>query len=155
MKQSGYRRVVAGLDSTGRSAIVADDLVDGVALGSVTIAQMWIGALASGADEAVALAGSTVPFRFEQFAEPAYAFMVADYAPGLGRDDPGMHRTDTVDHFHVIAGEVVLVLETGGVTLRAGDSGICRGVIHGWRNDSDSPVRLVTFVLPAAGESGR
>ena len=75
--------------------------------------------------------------------------MLADYPPGLGRDDPGMHFTNTADHFHVISGEVVLVLEAEEVTLRAGDSGVCRGVMHGWRNDGAASARMVTFVLPA------
>jgi uncharacterized cupin superfamily protein len=76
--------------------------------------------------------------------------MIAEYEPGQGRDDPHMHFTNTADHFYVIEGEVVLVLETGDVTLKAGDIGICRGVMHGWRNDGDKLARLVTFVLPAA-----
>ena len=44
---------------------------------------------------------------------------------------------------------MVLVLEAGDVVLKAGDVGICRGAMHGWRNDSDRLARLVTFVLPA------
>jgi quercetin dioxygenase-like cupin family protein len=113
------------------------------------LANVWTGRLGP-ADNAAPLAEGLAPFRIEQLAEPVYAMMVVEYAPGLGRDDPGMHFTNTADHFYVIEGEVVLVLESGDVVLRAGDIGVCRGVMHGWRNDSDRPARLVTFVLPAA-----
>ncbi|MFC0205605.1 cupin domain-containing protein [Novosphingobium soli] len=150
MAQAQYRRVVAGLGQDGRSCVVSDDAVDALALGNIAIAQVWSGACEARVDSAAPLAASTGPFRFEQLAEPRYAFMVADYAPGLGREDPGLHFTDTTDHFHVVAGEVVLVLEADEVVLRAGDSGVCRGVVHGWRNDAHAPARVVTFVLPAS-----
>jgi quercetin dioxygenase-like cupin family protein len=143
------RRVVAGLDANGRSCVVSDAPVD--VPDSPTgpgVANVWTGRLAA-ADNAAPLAEGLAHFRIEQLAEPVYAMMVAEYAPGLGRDNPHMHFTNTADHFYVIEGEVVLVLESGDVTLRAGDIGICRGVMHGWRNDSDSIARLVTFVLPA------
>jgi hypothetical protein len=41
------------------------------------------------------------------------------------------------------------VLESGEVTLRAGDLGVCRGAMHGWRNDSGAIARMLTFMLPA------
>jgi quercetin dioxygenase-like cupin family protein len=144
------RRVVAGLDASGKSCVVSDGPVD-VAAGppGLGVANVWTGKAAA-VDNAAPLAEGLAPFRLEQLAEPVYAMMVAEYAPGLGRDDPHMHFTNTADHFYVIEGEVVLVLETGDVPMQAGDIGICRGVMHGWRNDSDKTARLVTFVLPAA-----
>lgn len=149
MSMTAPRRIVAGLDANGKSCVVSDGAVD--VSGSppgLGVANVWTGKLVE-ADNAAPLAEGLAPFRIEQLAEPVYAMMVAEYAPGLGRDDPHMHFTNTADHFYVIEGEVVLVLESGDVTLRAGDIGICRGVMHGWRNDSDSIARLVTFVLPA------
>lgn len=143
------RRVVAGLDAEGRSCVVSDGPVSAQPMGTMAIAQVWTGALTGTADSKAPLDTGTAPFRFEQLSEPVYAMMIADYAPGLGRDDPGMHFTNTADHFYVIEGEVVLVLEQGEVTLRAGDIGVCRGVVHGWRNDAAKTARLVTFVLPA------
>jgi quercetin dioxygenase-like cupin family protein len=150
MSMTAPRLVVAGLDANGRSRVVSDAPVD--VSGSppgLGVANVWTGRLAA-ADNTAPLAEGLAPFRVEQLAEPVYAMMVAEYAPGLGKDDPHMHFTNTADHFYVIEGEVALVLESGDVTLRAGDIGICRGVMHGWRNDSDEVARLVTFVLPAA-----
>lgn len=147
------RRVVAGLDANGKSCVVSDGPVAAGNIPGLNVFNLWTGKIgpgAFGADNAAPLEEGTAPFRIEQLAEPVYAMMVAEYAPGLGKDDPGMHFTNTADHFYIVEGEVVLVLESGDVTLRAGDVGICRGVMHGWRNDSDSTAKLVTFVLPAA-----
>jgi mannose-6-phosphate isomerase-like protein (cupin superfamily) len=44
---------------------------------------------------------------------------------------------------------VVLVLETGEVTLRAGDCIVDRGVIHGWRNDGAVPAVYASVTIPA------
>ena len=60
-----------------------------------------------------------------------------------------MHATDTIDYLVVVSGELVLVLETGEVTLRAGDLIVDRGVLHGWRNDSDAPTTYVSVTIPA------
>lgn len=150
MTMTAPRRVVAGLDAQGKSCVVSDQPVDlSASPPGLGVANVWTGKIAA-ADNAAPLSQGLSPFRIEQLAEPVYSMMVAEYAPGLGRDDPHMHFTNTADHFYVIEGEVVLVLESGDVTLRAGDIGICRGVMHGWRNDSDRTARLVTFVLPAA-----
>ena len=144
------RRIVAAAGPGGKSRVVLDAPVDGVIdMGVMAVANLWSGTIAA-ADNAAPLETGLAPFRHQQLAEPTYAMMVAEYAPGLGRDDPGMHFTDTVDHFYVIEGEVVLVLEEEEVVLRAGDAGVCRGAVHGWRNDSASTARLVTFVLPAS-----
>jgi mannose-6-phosphate isomerase-like protein (cupin superfamily) len=150
MSMTAPRRVVAGLDANGRSCVVSDGPVD--VSGSppgLGVANVWTGRVVA-VDNAAPLGEGLAPFRFEQMAEPTYAMMMAEYAPGLGADDPHMHFTNTADHYYVIEGEVVLVLESGDVVLKAGDLGICRGVMHGWRNDGDKVARLVTFVLPAA-----
>jgi quercetin dioxygenase-like cupin family protein len=145
------RRVIAGLDAAGKSCVVSDERLGFAGDPPVMeVANVWTGEIARTSNTAP-LAEGLAPFRMEQLAEPRYAMMVVEYAPGLGRDDPGMHFTDTADHFYVIEGEVVLVLEAGDVVMRAGDIGICRGVMHGWRNDSAARARLLTFVLPASG----
>ena len=142
------RRVVAATGADGKSRVVLDGPAEVTPLGTMGVANLWC-APCPPVDNAAPTGDHLGGFRFEQLAEPVCAMMLAEYAPGLGRDDPGMHFTDTADHFHVIAGEVVLVLEDGEVTLRAGDSGIVRGAVHGWRNDGAETARLVTFVLPA------
>ena len=95
------RRVVAGLDAHGKSCVVSDGPVAAGEIPGLNVFNLWTGKIGQ-ADNAAPLAEGTAPFRIEQLAEPVYAMMVAEYAPGLGKDDPGMHFTNTADHFYVI-----------------------------------------------------
>ena len=55
-------------------------------------------------------------------------------------DNPGMHRTPTLDIGILLSGEVDLVLDSGQVAhLRPGDSVIQRGTMHTWRVTGDAP----------------
>lgn len=146
---SDPRRIIAAVGADGKSRVVFDEAIP---LSSnpqtIAIANIWNGAAAR-IDNTASFSGGFTPFAMSQLSNPAYSVMIVEYAPGLGADDPGMHFTDTADHFYVIAGEVVLVLEQGEARLCAGDVCIIRGAVHGWRNDGTSVARLVTFVLPA------
>jgi uncharacterized cupin superfamily protein len=57
-----------------------------------------------------------------------------------------MHRTETVDYGIVLEGELVLILDEGETTVRAGDIVIQRGTNHGWSNRSDKNCRIA-FIL--------
>lgn len=142
------RRVIAGLDANGKSCVVSEESLPQPGAEGMAITTVITGPIARTSNSAP-LAEGFPEFSMSQLTDPVYSMMFATYPPGLGKDDPGMHFTNTADHFYIIEGECVLVLESGDVVMRAGDVGICRGVMHGWRNDSDAPVRLVTFVLPA------
>jgi len=66
----------------------------------------------------------------------------------ISGDEPGMHRTDTIDLGFVVYGEIVSVLEGGGEQiLRPGDVYIQNGAMHAWRNDSDKPAFIWTVIL--------
>jgi quercetin dioxygenase-like cupin family protein len=73
-------------------------------------------------------------------------FCFHDFPPGT---KPYMHATDTIDYVVVAAGEITFVTETGEIRLRAGDTLVNRGIVHGWRNDSDTPCRIITTVCQA------
>ena len=149
MTANAPRRIVAGLDASGKSCVVSDTRLSHSGTQPVMEATAVWGGASLTVDNAAPLAEGLAPFSMERLFGPFYSFLYVEYAPGLGKDDPGMHFTNTADHFYVIEGECVLVLESGDVVMRAGDIGICRGVMHGWRNDTDRPARLVTFILPA------
>jgi quercetin dioxygenase-like cupin family protein len=148
------RRIIAAAGPDGRSCVVSDEAIQLSDPQPMNVINLWNGAVAR-VDNAAEFAGGFAPFGMHQLTDPVYSVMLAEYAPGLGRDDPGMHFTDTADHFYVIEGEVVLVLESGDIVLRQGDLGICRGAVHGWRNDSGKIARMLTFVLPAEPLAGR
>ena len=62
---------------------------------------------------------------------------------------PTMHRTDTLDCFVVMQGEVYLVSDTDEVLLRAGDTAVVQGVNHAWSNRSNEPVLIVGIMTHA------
>jgi len=142
------RRIVAGLDADGKSCVVAEDPIPAPGTEEMSITNLFTGPIGP-TSNATPLEPGLPEFSMRQLTDPVYSMMIATYPPGLGAGDPGMHFTNTADHFYVLEGECVLVLESGDVVLKAGDVGICRGVMHGWRNDTDKQARLVTFVLPA------
>ena len=57
-----------------------------------------------------------------------------------------MHRTETIDYGIVLEGEIVLILDEGETTVRAGDIVIQRGTNHGWANRSGRNCRIA-FIL--------
>jgi quercetin dioxygenase-like cupin family protein len=142
------RRVIAGVNTSGKSCVVAEDAIPRPAQEGMAITVVATGPIGR-TDNSLPLKAGFADFDMSLLTDEVYAMMFATYPPGLGADDPGMHFTNTADHFYIIEGECVLVLEEGEAVLRAGDVGICRGAMHGWRNDTDKPCRLVTFVLPA------
>lgn len=84
----------------------------------------------------------------------AAAWEMCERLPGLGErfepDNPGFHRTDTIDYGVVIDGEIWLELDEGCIShLRQGDVVVQTGTRHAWRNRSDKPARML-FVLIGA-----
>ena len=76
------------------------------------------------------------------------------HLPGLidcfEAEDPGMHRTNSVDYDIVLDGEIWLELDDGKeVHLKQGDVAIQQGTRHAWRNKSQS-VTTIAFVLIGA-----
>lgn len=62
---------------------------------------------------------------------------------------PLWHRTLTLDYNILMAGELVLMLDSGEVTLHAGDVVVQRNTSHAWRNNSTTePVRWVAVLVP-------
>ncbi len=146
---SAPRRIIAAAGPDGKSCVVSDEAIPlSASPQPMAVINIWNGA-AGRVDNAAPFAGGFAPFGMHLLTDPVYSVMIAEFGPGLGKDDPGMHFTDTADHFCVTEGEVVLVLESGDVVMRAGDIGVLRGAVHGWRNDSGAVARMLTFVLPA------
>lgn len=65
---------------------------------------------------------------------------------GSGSKHAFMHRTETIDYGIVLEGELVLIVDEGETTVRAGDIVIQRGTNHGWANRSGKNCRIA-FIL--------
>jgi mannose-6-phosphate isomerase-like protein (cupin superfamily) len=71
--------------------------------------------------------------------------------PGLAdhfeREDPGMHKTNTVDYSVVYDGEMWLELDDGKTLhLNRGDVVVQNGTRHAWRNKGTKPVTMLFFL---------
>jgi uncharacterized cupin superfamily protein len=167
------RRVVAGNDARGRSAVLFDSAVPNYfprATGTCfyelwTLDQVPIG-LAGPADAGAA----GRPFMHSPPADGAHwrithspakrveiasraeqAKLNAENATGgtqrlQGARHEGMHRTPSIDYAICLEGERHLVLEDSDVVIRAGDVVIQLGNWHSWDNRSGVPV-LMSYVM--------
>ncbi|MFZ3342096.1 MAG: cupin domain-containing protein [Terriglobales bacterium] len=71
--------------------------------------------------------------------------------PGLAdqfeKEDPGMHKTNTVDYSVVYDGEIWLELDDGETLhLKRGDVVVQNGTRHAWRNKATKPVTILFFL---------
>lgn len=137
------RRIVTGLDAEGKSCV----LFDGPVPRHGPVANLVWRSDAVPADN-TGKTDAAAPYAMEMLHDGGTNFILTELPPDLG-GEAFMHATDTLDYLVVISGEVVLVLETGEVTLRAGDLIVDRGVIHGWRNDGAVPAVYASVTIPA------
>jgi mannose-6-phosphate isomerase-like protein (cupin superfamily) len=73
---------------------------------------------------------------------------------GAGSRHAHMHRTETLDYGIVLQGEIVLVMDEGETTVRAGDIVIQKGTNHGWSNRSDKICRIAFILIDGTFEDG-
>lgn len=164
------RMVVTGETAEGKAVVVSDGRLEPVTVAAMPRAEFY---RVWGADEPVALPSDgkrphapnlfppSTGFRFvvlslgpdSEAQMPADLDIAAAMAemeeklPGAAAkmepNNPGMHRTDTVDYIVVLSGEVWLELDDGRETqLAAGDLVIQNGTRHAWRNKSSAPCTL-------------
>jgi quercetin dioxygenase-like cupin family protein len=156
------RRVITGLGADGRSTVLSDGAPP-VAFhaasptGMAKVGGLWAGAEV-GAGEAVVhelWALDDRPDRLQDdptvaIDRPAYdpapaatKWILKEMGPGL---QAPMHETPTVDYAVVVAGQVDLGLEDGGVTLHAGEAVLVNGVRHSWRAGPEGCVLATVLV---------
>ena len=63
------------------------------------------------------------------------------------KEDPAMHKTNTVDYAVVYEGEIWLELDDAKtIHLKRGDVVVQNGTRHGWRNKGTTPVTMLFFL---------
>lgn len=164
---------MTGHDESGRSIFVSDGTAprhkDFQDLPGHGVAQVWCtDARQRGNDDPTLLQGSLIPgpgaTSLLVVSFPPDAVMAAptdperalgelvDALPGLFEcfepDQPGMHRTPTIDYGILLEGELWLELDDGqGKLLRAGDVIIQNATRHAWRNRSQSVAKAAFFMV--------
>jgi mannose-6-phosphate isomerase-like protein (cupin superfamily) len=156
------RRVVTGTNESGRSYVVHEGPTPGhLDLGVAVNDEIWID------DPANLDPGARIdPVNVEtlHLSPPVsgsvvrvFTFLPAssrsekdlsrfDTGDAMEEDNPGMHRTRTIDYGIVLSGELDLELDEGEGHLTAGDVVVQRGTRHAWHNRGSAPCR-VAFVL--------
>lgn len=71
------------------------------------------------------------------------AFLTVQFAP-RHRGDP--HRTDTLDHFVVVAGSATLHLDDGEIVVGVGDAFVIPGVTHWWEAGEHGCTMMITLL---------
>jgi quercetin dioxygenase-like cupin family protein len=174
------RRILTGIDDTGRSRIIEDGTSPSVRTVAerpgYRVTNLWATDAApadiNGPDIVAGLSGvlppkngSVIriidippepkdPAERERAMKASFGKLFADaqHAPEPGQH-PGMHTTDTVDYAILLAGELVAIMDEEEVTMQAGDVLIQRGTNHGWSNRSSEPARIAFILLD--GQSQR
>jgi mannose-6-phosphate isomerase-like protein (cupin superfamily) len=90
------------------------------------------------------------------FADPSFDAQAAQQEalvrlPGLAdhfeKEDPAMHKTNTVDYAVVYDGEIWLELDDAETLhLKRGDVVVQNGTRHAWRNKTSKPVTMLFFL---------
>ena len=163
MNQSFVRRVVTGIDATGRHVITHDGsspntiVTDTVAVSEV----LWI----DGPSRSIADSPDKIDSGFTLEPPPGGASARVIRMPGIpdgadpdstwlrvagdDQNTPGMHATDTLDLMVVLKGSVVMGLEDGERTIGPGEFVIQRGTLHRWRPaDEHGWTYFVTMLRP-------
>ncbi|WP_138733736.1 hypothetical protein [Modestobacter excelsi] len=147
------RRVVVGTNEEGKSLVLSESVVgsaDGPAAfrvggglpnvkvpgipeeirtEDVLIVNLWKSGSSAAADVAVDEASDATDFAMEPGAGGLYWRY---HVWGAGHTaEP--HKTNTLDLMHVLSGDITLRLDTGDVTLQAGDALVLQAAQHGWK----------------------
>jgi quercetin dioxygenase-like cupin family protein len=144
------RRVVAGINKSGKSVIISDGPVPKPA----TFSEAGIG---SGGDLWIVshvpadLTDTSDPLAGYTLKEwPACGEIVARMVTWLPGFEHPMHQSDTVDILFVISGQVELILDEGSTILRAGETVVQCGTNHGWRVVGNKPCTCAGVLIDAA-----
>src|SRR5690348_6878284 len=163
MEAMGVRRVVTGHDAAGHSIVASDEVVPVNRIGSLGAAA----ALLWGRDDpgrfpddgaqprlsaafpppgGCAIAIITLAAEGDDF----HQFVHHGLAAWADPDEPGMHRTATMDYDFVLEGTIGLELDDGvEVTLRPGDLVVQNGTRHRWHNRGATPARYLAITIGA------
>lgn len=171
-----FRRIVTGLDETGKAIVMFDNSVSVLAAtDQPEVENIWmleqIPAETSdiGISEISAAFGpepQNLVFRIIDFPPSPpqevletldtnmFMKIAGDYAPkkGLPSSHPFMHRTKTIDFAVVLSGEIEMVLDDSSVFLKAGDVIVQQETNHAWVNRGTEICRIAFVQVASTAE---
>jgi len=135
------RRIVTGHKADGKSYIVGDELAD--------VANLWT----TQPDQPLGLAPAGEPRQLSRATGQTRFFKTSiqpskDPKPNL-ENRLGFHRTPGIAYCFILTGEIVFLVDTQEVTVRAGDLVVERNTMHSWRNEGTVPVDMLITVVNA------
>jgi hypothetical protein len=80
---------------------------------------------------------------------PLPAHLPSGFPAGGTRGFSGMHRTNSLDYWVILDGEITLATDTDKIHLRPGDTLVIRGASHTWVKASSKPYLAVTVSADA------
>ena len=144
------RRVVTAVNRAGKSVIASDGPIPE----NASFSEAGVG---SGGDHWIV---SRVPVDLTDQRDPLQEYTIKSWpSPGeviarmitwLPGFEYPMHRSDTLDVFFVIAGQIELLLDEGATVVHPGDTVIQCGANHGWRVIGNEPCTLAGVLIDAA-----
>jgi mannose-6-phosphate isomerase-like protein (cupin superfamily) len=157
----GVRRVVTGHSSDGKALVADDEEVAPVpigAFGSATTLLWGRDDLARFPDDGAppSIAAALPPPGGSRLAMMELAPQGDDFdhfvrdalEPWADPDNPGMHRTPSIDYDIVLTGTVGLELDDGTeVLLGPGDVVVQNGTRHRWHNRGDVVARVASVMI--------
>ena len=157
------RRVVTGHTPEGEAVVVTDGEVTSISIGDQGSATtlLW-----NRDDPGMFPDDGSQPIMSSAFPPPGgcslavmelapggdefQEFVRSALAPWADPDEPGMHRTATLDYDVVLDGTSGLELDNGAeVTLKPGDVVVQNGTRHRWHNRGNTVARLVAVSVGA------
>jgi len=159
----GVRRVVTGHGADGRGTVASDEVVAPFPVGGhgsgTTL--LWgrdtpgqfpdDGSLPLLAAAIAPLRGSRCAvMELAPIGDEFHEFVRTALAPWADQDEPGMHRTPTIDFNFVLDGTVGLELDDGQeVVLETGDFVVQNATRHRWHNRGSDVARVLSIMIGA------
>jgi hypothetical protein len=149
MGKSTNRRIIVGESDDGRSTVVADghDLAQTEPLSGFLLQEIWSQEAVPGVvrDDGVRTGDIGI--------EPPSAGVLVRILTVLPLESaqdwvPNLHDDDNRHVLALVSGDVDLILQTGEVTMHAGDTVVLSGHMHDWRNTYGAPAVLVYTTFP-------
>src|SRR5712671_4107693 len=129
------RRIVTGRNAEGKSYIVSDEMAD--------VGNLWT----TKPDQPIGQAPAGEPRKMTHATGEGRFFVAAiqpskDPKPNL-QNRVGFHETPGVAYCYILNGELVFLVDTQEVKVRAGDVIVERNALHSWRNEGTTPVSML------------